>query len=544
MRLHITISSLLLPGALLAGEINSRQSVEKPNVLIIIADDLNDWIGPYGGHSQTKTPNIDRLVSNNALVMQNAQCAATICGPSRASLLTGLRPSTTGLYNNTHYHRDSEIAASVPTMPEYFSQNGYFSLSTGKIFHKHTTPQGLDEGGWAFDLWERETGGFQIDNSKVPLSGMPSSASGTTMDWGPTIVGKETTTDWISAQWAANKFQQDFDKPFFMMLGIARPHLSWYVPQEYFDRFGLDTTQAANFKLDDLNDILTPSGKKKFSATSDFNTISQYNKFKEAARAYLASISYVDDCVGLILDGLENSQYKDNTIILFMGDHGWFLGEKLRFRKNNLWEESCRTPLIIKGPGITASGNCYRPVSFMDIYPTLAELCGLPRPVHCEGRSIVPLLTNPTLEWYPALTTMNYNNHSIRSDRYRYNRYNDGTEELYDHSVDPMEWNNLSKNPAYASVMDAHKVWLPDYNSRPTDVINSISLSSPDLIYPNPVVSGMIFKKAPSEFTVYTIDGKRLMHESNTRELDISILKPGVYIVKDEKGYSQKIIKK
>ena len=444
-------------------------SIERMNVLFIAVDDLNDWIGCFGGNPQVKTPNIDRLARNNALIMMNAQCPSSLSCPSRSAFLTGLMPSTTGVYQNTQNLRDSKAATAVPTLPQYFSQNGYFTLSTGKIFHKHQYNGEVDAGQWAFDLYQKETGGFPIDRSKIPMSGMDVTGTvGTLMDWGPTTVGKEKTQDWISALWAADKFREDFNKPFFMMLGISKPHLTWYVPQEYFDRYDLNSIVLPEIHEDDLDDILTPDGKKKFEPSADYKIIKQAGKFREAARAYMACISYVDDCIGLVLDALENSKYKDNTIIVLLGDHGWFLGEKLRFRKTFLWEESVRSPLIIKVPGMTGTGCCTRPVNFMDLYPTLADLCGLPVPAHCEGRSIVPLLKKPDKKWYPSLTTMGFKNHSVRSDQYRYNVYEDGTEELYDHNSDPMEWNNLINDPIYKKVVKKLRAYLPETDAKPS----------------------------------------------------------------------------
>ena len=441
----------------------------KMNVLFIAVDDLNDWIGCFGGNPQVKTPNIDRLARSNAMIMMNTQCPSSVSCPSRSAFLTGLRPSTTGVYQNTQNLRDSRIAMGVPTLPQYFSQNGYFSLSTGKIFHKHQVNGEQDAGQWAFDLWQKESGGFPIDKSKVPMSGMDVTGTvGTLMDWGPTSVGKEETQDWISAQWVVKQLQQDFEKPFFMMLGISKPHLTWYVPQEYFDRYDLSSIIVPDIHEDDLDDILTPDGKKKFEPSADYRIIKQAGKFKDAARAYMACISYVDDCIGLVLDALENSKYKDNTIIVLLGDHGWFLGEKLRYRKTFLWEESVRSPLIIKVPGMTRTSQCTRVVNFMDLYPTLADLCGLPVPDHCEGRSIVPLLKNPAKKWYPSLTTMGFRNHSVRSEQFRYNCYEDGTEELYDHYADPMEWKNLIKDPNYKKVVRKLRAFLPETDAAPS----------------------------------------------------------------------------
>jgi arylsulfatase A-like enzyme len=258
-----------------------------------------------------------------------------------------------------------------------------------------------------------------------------------------------------------------------MMVGITRPHLPFYVPQEYFDLYNLDSVKIPEFRLDDLDDVLTPDGKKKFEPTGDFLTIQKYGKFKEVTRAYMACVSYVDDCVGVILDALEASKYKDNTIVVFIGDHGWFLGEKLRYRKNHLWEESCRAPMIIKVPGLTSTSTSERPVSYMDLYPTLAELCGIPAPPHAEGRSIVPVLKDPATPWYPALSTFRYKSHSVRSEQYRYNVYEDNTQELYDHYADPMEHHNLFGDPKYDAVIDDLRKWLPESDAEPSPVVGA-----------------------------------------------------------------------
>jgi arylsulfatase A-like enzyme len=472
-----SLSTILVASLYVSGCNTSNVQKEQPNVLFIISDDLNDWIGPYGGHPQAKTPNLDKFATSGAMTMMNAQCAATVCGPSRSALLSGLRPSTTGVYGNVQNIRFSEAAAGLPTMPQHFSRNGYFTLSTGKIFHKHDVPgEGRDHGQWAFDLWENTGGKYEIDMDKFPLSGLPSIEGreriGVRLDWGATLTEKEETGDWKSAEWAAKKIEEGFDKPFFLMLGISKPHLTWYLPQEYFDRYDLESIIVPEINEADLEDILTPDGKRKFESSGDYDIIKEHDKFKEATRAYLACVSYVDDCVGLVLDALENSEYKDNTIVVFIGDHGWFLGEKLRYRKTHLWEESCRTPMLIKLPGKKEPVKITRPVSFMDIYPTLAELCNIPVPEHIEGRSIVPLLENPEKEWYPAVTTMGYNNHSVRSDRYRYNIWSDGTEELYDHETDPMEWKNLINDPAYTDIIAELKTHLPLINVKEFATIN------------------------------------------------------------------------
>ncbi len=222
------------------------QEQEKPNVLFIAIDDLNDWVGAFGGNPQMLTPNMDELASQS-VVFQNANCAGPVCGPSRSALLSGFMPYNTGIYGNANNMLNSEIVQTHATLPEYFSKNGYLTISKGKIFHKHTTENGFDHGQWAYDIWEQEkgSGGIQSDKmfsrNKGIINGVKeennpyASGGGTEFGWAPTEGGKEMTKDYITAQWFAEQLNKDFDKPFFMAIGISKPHLPWYVPQEYFD---------------------------------------------------------------------------------------------------------------------------------------------------------------------------------------------------------------------------------------------------------------------------------------------------------------------
>jgi arylsulfatase A-like enzyme len=467
MKRFFILITVFLSGLFYQSCSNSKE--QKMNVLFIVVDDLNDWVGCFGGNPQIKTPNMDRLAEQGGMVFMNAQAPATVCGPSRSAFLTGLRPSTTGVYTNRQNLRYSEKASLVPTIPQYFSKNGYTSISTGKIFHKHPDIDVRDQGQWAFDVWKEEQGGQIINKKDLPLNGLPDyPIKGTRMDWGPTITGREKTKDWQSAEWIAEKLKDDHDKPFFMMLGISKPHLSWYVPQEYFDLYNLDSIDAPLYLEDDLDDIITPEGEQKFQPSLEFLTIKENNKIKEAARAYMACVSYADDCVGLALESLQNSKYKDNTIVIVIGDHGWHLGEKMVYRKNKSWEEDCRAPLIIYSPEMKEPGIRSQTVNLLDLYPTLAEMCNLPKPEHCEGKSLVPLMNNANLAWDPALTTISYMNHSVRSEEFRYIIYDDGTEELYDHIKDPTEWLNLISDTAYKNVISEMRKYLPEENALPS----------------------------------------------------------------------------
>jgi len=346
--------------------------------------------------------------------------------------------------------------------------NGYDTINRGKFFHKHATPEGGDEGQWAFTDWSSTVGRWAVDPAHLysrlmrvydGKKGPPTKndalfmqdGDGTEFAWGPTKEKKEDTPDYQTAQWAVGELSRSHDKPFFMVVGISKPHLPWYVPQEYFDRFPLDGIKIPDYRLDDLDDILTPAGKKKFSESADFKWVTQKDRsdlFKRAVQAYLAAAAYSDECVGVVLDGLAKSAFKDNTIVMIFGDHGWHLGEKLRFRKATLWQEATRLPLMVRVPGVTtARAESPRLVNLMDLYKTLIELCGLPPKSEIDGRSFAPLLHDPTQRWdHPTMTINGFGNASIRDERWYYIRYADGTEEFYDMRADPMQWRNLARS--------------------------------------------------------------------------------------------------
>ena len=447
----------------------------KPNVLFIAVDDLNDWVGVFGGHPQAKTPNMDKLAKSvGGIIFERAYCPSTVCCPSRSSLLSGIRPSTSGIYGNGNNMKLSPVIKDVDTISQHFSKNGYHSLSAGKIFHKHPNWRGMDEGQWAFDEWARPTGTNALKPEHLPLNQLPMldgsqpKAKGKEFDWGPTVNPFEKTGDYATAKWAADKLNAgDFDaKPFFMAVGISKPHLVWHVPQKFFDMHPLGEVIVPEFHLDDLDDIIDAKGKQKFSPSEDFLRVQKYDKFKEATQGYLAACSYADACIGVVLDALNESQYKDNTIVVVWGDHGWFLGEKLKYRKTQLWDESARVPLIINMPGTDrASKRTQAIVNLIDFYPTLSEVCGLPPKDGVEGRSFAAVLRDPSTTWnQPTLTTMGFKNHSLRGPRFRYTRYEDGTEELYDYDNDPMGWDNLATAPDSESIMAGFRPLLPKHD--------------------------------------------------------------------------------
>ena len=438
-----------------------RKEVQKLyNVLFIAIDDLNDWTGFLGGHPQTQTPNMDKLAVEG-MVFEKAYCAAPVCNPSRASLLTGYRPSSTGIYGNENYMRGSEVLQNARTLPQYFSDNGYFTTARGKIFHT-ANRKWADTISW--NQFVKTTGGYGTPHKQPGMmaNGMPKGEVDANFDWGPTDAKFEETQDYLTAKWAAGQFEKDFDKPFFIGCGIFRPHLVWHVPQQFYDKFPEDKMILPEVNESDYDDIPASALKpdRNYFATK------KYGKQQAAIQAYLACINYADACVGVVLDALAKSKYADNTIVVLWGDHGWHLGEKLRYKKFTLWEEACRMPLIIKVPGVTkGQTRCTSPVSLLDLYPTLVELCGLPANTANEGKSIVPLLKNSSLVWdIPVVTTMGYKRHSVRNSKWRYTQYEDGAEELYNHETDPMEWTNLAKKQEFTNVKTELATYLPKTN--------------------------------------------------------------------------------
>lgn len=476
---HLLLIGLLL-GCLACGssaKLTQKAAATPYNVLFIAVDDLNDWVGFLGGHPQAKTPNLDRLAARS-MVFEKAYCVVPACNPSRVALLTGMSPHTTGVYHNANdMWKSKRIREKAITLPKYFSEQGYYTTAKGKLFH---AAQGKRAEPEQWDLFHHPTGkglGKHPDKTAMILaSGMPvESNKDKNFDWGVIDnVMLEESRDFKTAQFAAEELFKKHDKPFFIGCGIFRPHLPWYVPKGYLEQFPLEEVQLPPIKENDLEDIPT-IGKniaQGLDPKSDYQRLKRFGKLREAVRAYLASMKYADDCLGLVLDALEKSAYKDNTIIVLWGDHGWHLGEKLHYRKFALWEEATRVPFLIYTPSMESGKTCNRPVSLLDIYPTLTELCQLPSNSQVNGQSLVPLLKNPQRAWNrPAISTMGFRRHAVRDERYRYISYEDGSEELYDHENDPQEWTNLAKDPQYKSIINKLKKWVPKENEKEVEEV-------------------------------------------------------------------------
>jgi len=447
---------LLLAAGLCTAAATARPALAapgaRPNVLFIAVDDLNDWVGLLDGYPGVRTPNLDRLARRGVLFTR-AYCPAPACNPSRASLLTGKLPSTTGVYHNDQPWRP--VLPDAVTLPQHFRTNGYQVLAGGKIYHDAYN----DSASW--DTYFRRPADRRP--AATPINGIPRTAH---FDWGPLDVADEEMSDFKTVAWASEFLARKQDRPFFLGVGLAKPHLPWYVPRKYFDQYPLSEIQRPKVKDDDLDDV-PAAGKAIAKPQGDHRKVVESKNWEKAVQGYLASISFMDACLGRLLDAFDRSPHAKDTVIVLWGDHGWHLGEKQHWRKFALWEEATRTPLVIVPPAATETGRrCGRPVNLVDLYPTLVELCGLSAREGLEGRSLVPLLKKTDAPWsYPSLTTHGRNNHAVRSERWRYIRYSDGAEELYDHDADPLEWTNLAARPEHGKVKEELAAALPKVNA-------------------------------------------------------------------------------
>ena len=422
------------------------------NILFIAVDDLNHWVGYTGRNPQSKTPNIDRL-SSRGVSFTRAGCAAPLCNPSRAALMSGLRPSTTGCYQNSDNWK--KFIAEGLSLPATLKQAGYFVAGAGKIFHGNT----FYPGEWNDYFSKKGSDDAEHGKGVTKLEGFLEPVKHDLKD--------QDLADWGITDYCIKQLEKQHDRPFFLACGLHKPHLPWAVPKKYYDLFPLDTIQLPPTKVDDLADI-PATGLRMAKPAGDHQSVQRKGRWKAAIQSYLAAIAYTDMNVGRLLDALDKSPYRDTTMIVFWGDHGWHLGEKEHWRKFALWEEAVRTPLIWVVPGLTPKGSrCERAVDLMTIYPTLCELAGIPIPKHVEGSSIKSLLADPKASWTaPSLCTFGHQNHSVRTERWRFIRYADGGEELYDHSVDPYEWTNLVDQASFDQVRADLVKLLPKQNSR------------------------------------------------------------------------------
>jgi iduronate 2-sulfatase len=448
---------------------------QRPNVLFLISDDLNNLLGCYGD-PLAKTPNIDRLAARGVM-FDRAYCAFPLCGPSRNSLLTGLYPNSTGILANAQIFR--QTIPSQQSMPQTFRNAGYFAARIGKLYH-YNVPKSVgtnghdDPGSWELEL--NPAGVDRIEEEPHIFTLTPGQFGGT-LSWYASPKSDEHHTDGLNAEdaiWVLERCAKRKDRPFFLAVGFFRPHTPYVAPKTYFDLYPEQEMPVVQGVKEDQADI-PPAGLGSYKKEQDKLTD---DLRRQCLQAYYASISLMDAQVGRVVDALDRLGLADNTIIVFTSDHGYHMGEHGLWQKMSLFEESARVPLLIVAPGAGAKGvSAKSPVSHVDLFPTLAELCGVKTPDNVQGQSLAPMLKDPTVAgrgWAitqvsrgggPARATVTadvssqvkrFFGYSLRTPRWRYTEWDEGRQgrELYDHDADPRELTNLADNPAHAKTVE------------------------------------------------------------------------------------------
>jgi arylsulfatase A-like enzyme len=445
----------------------------RPNVLFVVSDDLNTFIGCYGD-PRARTPNLDRLAARGVR-FERAYCTFPLCGPSRNSFLTGLYPNSTGILDNAQIFRQTIPAQ--PSMPQAFRLAGYFASRVGKLYH-YNVPLSVgtnghdDPGSWELEL--NPAGVDRLEESPQIFSLLPGNFGGT-LSWFASPHGDRRHTDGLMAEdaaWVLERCGRDRSRPFFLAVGFFRPHTPYVAPRDpYFGLYPAQEMPLVQGVAEDRRDLPAAalgSAKPEEAALTD-------DLRRQAAQAYYASISFMDAQLGRMLDALDRTGLADSTIIVFTSDHGYHMGEHGLYQKRSLFEESARVPLIVVAPGKCPPGSVApAPVSQVDLFPTLAELCGIQPPRNLQGQSLVPLLADPQAPgrgW--ALTQVTrgtgkgqprFFGYSLRTPRWRYTEWDEGRKgrELYDHDADPRELTNLADVAVHAATVADLSVRLKD----------------------------------------------------------------------------------
>ncbi len=448
--------------------------VDRPNILMIAVDDLNNWIGCLGGHPQAQTPNLDRLAASGVL-FTNAHCPGAACNPSRSAIMTGRAPNKSGLYDNRQKMR--EVMPTDEIMPKTFSQHGYWSAGSGKILHYF-----IDANSWDGYFPKKETENpfprtLYPENRPVNLPrGGPWQYVET--DWAALdATDEEFGGDWLVSKWIGEQLMSKHDQPFYLACGIYRPHEPWFVPKKYYEQFPLENIQLPpGYKADDLED-LPPAGKRR-GPNRYFSHIREEGQWKQGIQGYLASIAFADAMVGRVLDALEKSPHKDNTIVVMWSDHGWHLGEKEHWQKYTAWRAVTRVPLMVRvPPGVSNSSIpagtqpgtiCDQPVNLLSVFPTLLDLAKLPASDNHDAPSLLPLLKDADADWPHVSTTFlsRPGEIGLSTKDWRYIRYQEDEEELYHIPSDPHEWRNLASVPQHSAKLKELRELAPQEFAR------------------------------------------------------------------------------
>lgn len=447
------------------GERNNKP-INKPNVIFFAMDDLNDWVTPLG-YNQAKTPNMDRL-AKEGVVFTYAHAPGVFSAPSRAAIMTGMFASTTGCYEEDPFLFDHP---DLVTLQMSFKNGGYNTYGAGKIYHHRSGF--LDLRGWdkyfsrsqeEIDMgWEMNSYYMADAPRPVPFPYSPhyikygkGDGSALHLEWGPIANEKEDDmVDAIRTNWACDILKQKHDKPFFLALGLYSPHYPNYAPKKYFDMYNRDSIQLPPYKADDLEDLPERIRKNMTNRSKQHKELEELGALKDAVHGYLAATSFADAMLGRVLDALDSSPYKDNTIIVFWSDQGFHHGEKMHWGKHTLWERTSHVPFIWAGEGIPKNKKVNTSVSLIDMYPTFVELCDLPEVKSLEGVSLVSALKKPSRaeDRTVFLPSNERGSYAIINKNWRYIHYYDGGEELYNVKEDPDEWYNLAGEEKYQQIM-------------------------------------------------------------------------------------------
>tara|TARA_B100000768_G_scaffold182012_1_gene208406 strand:+ start:5433 stop:7121 length:1689 start_codon:yes stop_codon:yes gene_type:complete len=483
--LSLFVLIAILPSSVMGQSVASDET--HPNVLFIAIDDMNDWAGFLNTHPQVQTPHMDTLAAQG-ISFTNAHVPAPICGPSRTAIMSGLWPTSNGIYTNAVNYK--EQLPHLISIPEYFRQNGYYLMGAGKIFHagEGKMPEnawdefgGQGSSGSPFSkeelsLEKQNPFNLVIKNGKefrLPLNGFPADRfwrSSNTFDWGPVDLPDEMFSDTRKVNWAIKRLQKKQKKPFFLAVGFNRPHQPLYNPKRFHDLYPPETVVLPKSLKDDLSDL--PRSGKEYTEAAEtsglHSSVAQYGEWKNAVSSYLASISFVDELVGNLMAALNDSVYADNTLVVLWSDHGWHLGEKQHWGKATGWFRSTRIPMVIVPPkshtpaGFEPHTKSARMVNLLDLAPTIADMTGTPLNKDWEGQSLLPLVKDPDHEWQSYThTTFGRGNHTVSTPRWQYIHYFDGAAELYDLQLDPDEFVNLANDRNFAGVVAQLHQYLP-----------------------------------------------------------------------------------
>lgn len=458
------------------GAILNTAVANQPNVLFIAIDDLNTSPEGFNGETTVHTPNLSRLAEMGTR-FTNAHCAAPACNPSRASVMTGLAPATSGVYLNNHDWRENRVLKDRVTLPQYFKNNGYRTLGGGKLYHAASLSLGMHEGYLDARPWDEyfpsksQQMPDEVEPAKIPSNGSPNQYRGY-MDWAALDIDTDEMADAKVVSWAEEHLLKSHDQPLFLAVGIYRPHIPWWTPKEYFDRHPIEDVVLPKVIEDDLADVPEVGIQMRKQGWHDWMV--ENGKWKEAVQGYNASVSFADDMVGRLLNALEEGPHKDNTVIVLWTDHGYHIGQKEHWEKFALWEQTTRVPLIVAAPGKFKGGKeSSQPVSLLDLFPTLNDLCELPKIGDLDGESLAPLMKSPNQKTGRAVViTQGFQNHAVRSDKWRYIRYADGSEELYDQVKDFRNFYNLADSKQFDSVKRKLAEWIPEYNAEAHPTFN------------------------------------------------------------------------